>query len=146
MTLKAFKNDPLIVFNKFNLLLYADYTNLWILKSLTPLVRIWYTNLPLCSFSYLDFSVFSLNHGLHDIFLSFPFCCLQRLLGGFDRFGGAIARWYRRCVPHQHLSAIISISFSTGFSCLLSWITRYPPVIATGSYMFVTVLCWPFLC
>lgn len=63
-------------------------------------------------FLYLDFFflIFPLDHGLHDIFFLFlSFCCLQRLLGGFDRCGGAIACWwYWRCVPHRHLSAIIS--------------------------------------
>lgn len=47
----------------------------------------------------------------HFIFLFLSFCRLQRLLGGFDRFGGANARWYRRCVPHQHLSAFFFLSF-----------------------------------
>lgn len=61
-------------------------------KSLITLICILYNKLPFCSFSYLNFSVFSLDHGLHDIFFFlFLFCCLQRLLGGFDRFGGAIA-------------------------------------------------------
>lgn len=71
---------------------------------------LYYVNLP---FSYPSlvpwFWIFPLDHGLHDIFFLFlSFCCLQRLLGGFDRCGGAIAWWYWRCVPHQHLSATIS--------------------------------------
>lgn len=49
-------------------------------------------------------------------FLFLSFCCLQRLLGGFDRCGGAIARWFRRCVPHPHLTALV---------CANCWLLLY---------------------
>ena len=70
----------------------------------------------------------------HFIFLFLSFCRLQRLLGGFDRFGGANARWYRRCVPHQHLSAFFFFSLFLFLS--FNFLTTFWSFSIRGSVYF----------